>query len=141
MKSKFWYNFLSFTWGIILTTIGGLVGLVLLLCGKRPKRHGGCLYFTVGGKWGGLELGRIFVCGKDNEWSDHLKNHEFGHSFQNAWWGPLYIFVIWIPSALRYWYRVIRYESKGKTPPTDYDSIWFEGQATALGNEYIEYYK
>ena len=141
MKNKFLYNFLSFTWGIVMTTIGGIVALILLICGKKPKRHGGSIFFVVGKDWGGVDLGRVFVCSKDSEDCDELKNHEFGHSFQNAWWGPLFPFVVAIPSAIRYWYRELKYYKKGKYPPTDYDSIWFEGQATALGNKYIEYYK
>ena len=58
--------------------------------------------------------------------------HEYGHSIQNLWWGWLMPFVICIPSAVRYWYREIRY-AIGKPPKTKYDDIWFEGQATKLG--------
>ncbi|MBO5712210.1 MAG: hypothetical protein J6R47_05160 [Acholeplasmatales bacterium] len=45
-------------------------------------------------------------------------------------------FVICIPSALRYWYRELRYNRKGITPPTKYDDIWFEDEATKLGRLY-----
>ena len=44
-------------------------------------------------------------------------------------------FVICIPSAIRYWYRELKYYRKGLYPETDYDSIWFEGQATKWGNK------
>ena len=47
--------------------------------------------------------------------------HEFGHSFQNAILGPFMIFLVSIPSAIRYWYQTIR-ESKGKTNKP-YDSF------------------
>ena len=56
--------------------------------------------------------------------------HECGHGIQNCIWGPLMIFVVCIPSATRYWYREFKYHRKGLTPPTKYDDIWFEGQAT-----------
>jgi hypothetical protein len=54
---------------------------------------------------------------------------------QNLIWGPLFPFVIAIPSAIRYWYRELKYYRKGLYPDTDYDSIWFEGQATKWGNK------
>lgn len=31
--------------------------------------------------------------------------HEYGHGIQHLWWGPLFPFVIGIPSAARYWLR------------------------------------
>ena len=46
-------------------------------------------------------------------------------------------FVVCIPSAVRYWYREFKYHRKKLTPPTKYDDIWFEGQATKWGSEYI----
>ncbi len=46
-------------------------------------------------------------------------------------------FVVGIPSMIRYWYRELKYNRKGKVPPTSYDSIWFEGQATRIGVNYI----
>ena len=39
-------------------------------------------------------------------------------------------FVITGPSIVRYWYRELKYYRKGLVPPTKYDDIWFEGQAT-----------
>ena len=77
------------------------------------------MFFLVGSK-----------CGTATKW------HEHGHGVQNCFWGILFIPVIWIPSAIRYWYRHIRYTSKGIKAPTSYDSIWFEGDASAVGRKY-----
>lgn len=60
--------------------------------------------------------------------------HEYGHSIQNIIFGPLFPFVIGIPSALRYWYRELNSE-KITTP---YDAIWFEGWASKLGKNIEE---
>lgn len=133
MLSKKLYYLLSFTWGLPLTLVGGLVALALLIMGHRPRRFGWCLYFEVGENWGGLEFGPIFLCNRNPSW--HIKKHEFGHSIQNCFWGPLMIFVICIPSAIRYWFRKLK-KSRG-SEATPYDSIWFEGQATKLGTDYI----
>lgn len=129
------FYFLSFTWGFIMSFIG-LIAIVVLACMGRVHTFHGRLYGTIGKGWGGLELGCFFICGEDCQ-SDDLRAHECGHGLQNIIWGPLGIFVIFIPSAIRYWYRELKYNRKGLTPPTDYDSIWFEKQATEWGKKYI----
>jgi hypothetical protein len=135
MLNKKLYLLLSFTWGLPLTLIGCAVALILMVFGLKPKRYGWCLYFEIGSGWGGLELGPIFLCSKSA--GETTKNHEFGHAIQNCYWGPLMIFVISIPSAVRYWFRRILMLC-GKTNLPPYDSIWFEGQATRWGTEYME---
>lgn len=136
MRSKKLYYFLNLTWGLPLTLIGAAAALILIASGKKPKRHGGCLYFNIGKSWGGLELGLFFLT--DGRDSEHVKNHEFGHSIQNAWLGVLTPFVIWIPSSARYWYRRLREAKHLSNPP--YDSIWFERWATELGYKNIAYW-
>ena len=64
--------------------------------------------------------------------------HESGHGIQNAIMGPLFIFLVAIPSAARYWYRELKFNRKGLTPPTAYDAIWFEGSATYLGTTFVK---
>ena len=135
MKNKILFYILSFTWGLPMTLIGGLVALVLLCTGHKPKKWGGCWYFTIGKNWGGVELGLVFLT--DNNENEHTKNHEFGHAIQNCFYGPLMPFIVCIPSAIRYWYRELRYRRKGLQPTTKYDDIWFEGEATELGYMYI----
>lgn len=134
---KFLYYFLNLTWGLLLTLAGALVALILIIGGKHPKRHGGCFYFNIGRCWGGLEMGLFFFT--DNIDSTHVKNHEYGHSLQNAIWGPLMLPVISIPSVIRYWVHYFR-EKKGKPNPP-YDAIWFEGQATKWGTDTVSYWQ
>ena len=135
IKNKATFYTLSFTWGIIMSLVGSLVALVLLIAGYRPKRWGHCWYFEVGKGWGGLELGPFFLTSENP--SKHTRNHEHGHGFQNCKYGPGMV-VISIMSACRYWYREFKYHRKGLTPPTKYDDIWFEGDATKLGTEFME---
>jgi hypothetical protein len=65
--------------------------------------------------------------------SQHLLNHEFGHSLQNCYWGPNMI-IITIISIIRYWY-IIYTNTKDR-----YDDIWFEGTATYFGTLYRNKY-
>lgn len=133
---KILYWIVSLTWGGLMTFIGLIIAFVLLLTGHKPYKFGYTFYFKVGKSWGGLELGGLFIT--DSTPSLHTLCHEHGHGFQNLWWGPLFPFVIGIPSAIRYWYREIKYHRKGKVPPTTYDSMWFEGQASRLGEKYFK---
>jgi hypothetical protein len=148
----FWI--VSCTWGIIMTTIGALAtaGLNLIkfagsVAGydlKIKTHRNGCSFITeVGGNWGGVELGAFALCGNYSEkhpkWFDHTRKHEFGHSIQHLYMGPLFIFIVAIPSATRYWYQVIM-SKKGKSFPYGwYDSIWFEGGATKTGTKFINW--
>lgn len=148
----FWV--ISITWGIIMTSIGLIITGVLNLvkfCGKvagydlKIKTHiNGCSLITeVGGNWGGLELGAVALCGNysesNNYWFEHTRRHEFGHAIQHLIFGPLFIFIVAIPSACRYWYQRIM-QVKGKHFASDwYDSIWFEGGATRWGTKVVDW--
>jgi hypothetical protein len=131
--SKSLFYKLSLTWGLPMTLIGLIVAGVLMAAGYKPKKWNYCYYFEVGEHWGGLNLGLIFITCKSS--SDYTRNHEHGHGIQNCYLGFLMPFMVCIPSAVRYWYRELKYSRKGKTPPTTYDSIWFEGSATKLGTD------
>ena len=140
---KIGYWILQLTWGIIMTFIGLVVtGFCILFLKGKVHKNGFSYIVEIGGNWGGLDLGAVSLCGgyttkcPDENWFQHTRRHEFGHSFQNIIWGPLFPFVIAIPSAIRYHYQNWR-SSKG-LPNKEYDAIWFEGQATRWGTKAIE---
>lgn len=134
----FIFYILSFTWGLPMSLAGLLVAGVLMLAGYKPKRFHHLFYFEVGENWGGVELGCFFVVNKNP--SLHIKQHEAGHGIQNIVFGPLMPFIVSIPSAIRYWNREYLYRTDRKKyyELPDYDSVWFEGQATRLGEKYFE---
>lgn len=179
------YYIIQWTWGIVMNIIGSVTCLVAL-CFKCPvRKYRNAVEILVPWNFGGCELGMFFVCGKD---CPGVAPHEYGHTIQNLWWGPLFPFVVCLPSAARYWLReqktekdkkqwiaslysvillcclligaagiggtwfslglalfVFAYSSilcgwllwfetpKYKDKSPRYDDIWFEGQATALG--------
>lgn len=135
MKKQTVFFVLSLLWGFPMTLIGAVVAFALILAGRKPERHGWSWYFTVGKNWGGVSLGCVFLV--DNSGNQHAKNHEFGHALQNAMFGPFMPFLVGIPSAVRYWYRELRYYRRGRTPKTNYEDIWFEKQASLFGTEMI----
>lgn len=101
--SYFIYWLIQLSWGIILTSVGLVAAFVLLVAGRKPHLYGPNIYFEFGEKWGGLNLGPIFLCQKDA--NEYTKKHESGHAIQNMIYGPLMPFIITIPSACRYWLR------------------------------------
>lgn len=134
--SKALFYMLSFTWGIVMTIVGYLTALVLILMGHKPNgKYGYCLVFEIGRNWGGLSLGPVII--KDKSISYYVLKHEHGHAIQNCWFGPLFPIIVGIPSAVRYWWRELMM-AIGKDDLPDYDSIWFEGQATRIGTKFIQ---
>lgn len=131
------FYLLSFTWGLPVTAAGCLVGLFLRLTGHPADRHGWSLGFRSGRKnWGGMSWGPVFL--RDRGEDKRLCAHEFGHAIQNCIYGPLMLPLVCLPSTLRYWTRRIA-KHFGRTPKKPYDSVWFERQATELGETYIRH--
>lgn len=128
----------SFTWGLPMTLVGCIVALCLLITGHKPHRFHYFIYFEVGENWGGFECGCFFVVNKGASLS--IKQHESGHGLQNIMLGVFMPFVVSIPSAVRYWYReyLVRSGKKLSWELPPYDSMWFEGWATALGEKYFK---
>lgn len=139
---KILYWFLQLTWGLLATFLGFFVFLYAIIF-RKHKIHKNGFSFIVEfrGNWGGLSLGPFAFCGNysssDVYWYEHTRAHEYGHSIQNIILGPLWLFIIGIPSFIRYGYRKWLYNVK-KEPLTDYDDIWFEGSATKIGEKYID---
>ena len=136
------YWFTQLTWGIIMTIIGAVATLISVsfLDGKI-HRNGYGFITEVKGNWGGVSLGAFALCGSynqilsgyyDKEFYAHIRKHEFGHSIQNMMMGPLFIFIVAIPSGIRY---QLSRAGRLKNP---YESIWFERTATEWGTHWIE---
>lgn len=132
---------LSFTWGIVYTIVGLFVLLyfvlfkydkisILIIAGRICIR-------TDGKYWGGISLGIVYIVDARNSYRLHV--HELGHTVQHIMFGPLFIPLVAIPSViranLRKKYRKFLYDKNGKY--IEYDSVWFEGQATRLGEKYF----
>lgn len=141
IKNQKLFYLLSLTWGLPMSILGYLIGLVLVGMGYKPTKYGYCYCFQIRGVSGsGVSFGPVMVAGLNA--SSRLKNHEHGHAIQNCFWGFLFPFVIAIPSVTRYWARYISVVTKKKKPTElpDYDAVWYEGGATKIGTEFMEWY-
>lgn len=128
---------MSFTWGLPMTLVGCFVSIALLLTGHKPRLHHYFVCFEVGDDWGGFSCGCFFVICRNA--TSHVRRHECGHCLQNIALGIFMPFVVSIPSCVRYWYRelLVRSGKKKRHDMSDYDSVWFEGWATKLGEKYF----
>jgi len=111
-----------------MNIIGGIGAVIVRLLGYKPVWHGKAMLFRLGKNWGGVCLGMfIFV----SETMHPIRfGHEYGHSIQNAVYGFLFPFIVAIPSVVRCAYWNIM-DKDG-----NYDSVWFEKQATEWGDKY-----
>lgn len=160
---KILYWSIQVTWGLPATLLGLFVFIFVLIF-KRPRwfhRNGYSFIVEFGDNWGGLSLGPFAFCGSyvagfdltqfdydvnlfnkyykinNEKWFEHTRRHEYGHSIQNLMWGPLWLFVIAIPSFLRYNDRLNK-QIRNIPITTEYDAVWFEGQATKFGERYLD---
>lgn len=139
------YWIVSLTWGGLATIVGLLAALICLLFvkGATPHKNGFTFIIEFGGDWGGISLGAISFCGgysgkakydspcMDQDFFEHIRRHEFGHSVQDLIFGPLMLFIVGLPSLIR-----SQLYAKGKID-TDYDDIWFEYTASKWGHSWI----
>ena len=131
------YWTLQLTWCALLTIPGLLISLVCMMCGGKVHRNGFSYIVEIGNNWGGVDLGAVALCGKYSEynkvWFNHTRCHEFGHSLQHLIFGPLQLFIVAIPSAIRYWYFRLTPHKKHQA----YDYVWFEYTASKWGYYWI----
>lgn len=118
---------LNYTWGIVATLLSLVVLLVCKLLGYRIYRLDG-IFVAVSDKpnWGAFSFGVVCVM-SDTSGRDTMY-HEMGHCVQNAMYGILVFFLVYIPSIIRAAYR------NWKGIKFGYYDIWFEKQASCLGN-------
>lgn len=137
------YWLVHLTWGALLTLPGLLSALIACVWfnGKAHKNGFGFIV-EIGGNWGGLNLGAVSFCGQyyGTDYWDEIRSHEFGHSLfpQALLLGPFHVFIVAIPSAIRYWYYIIA-TKRGKEFEEDwYYKFWAESNASSNGEKWIK---
>lgn len=131
------YYILNFTWGLFTTLLGYLLLLILLPFGKVKRFHYTLYLEFHKDIHAGFSIGTVFFVRKNA--SEGMIIHEFGHTLQNAMFGPLTLLLIYLPSVIRFWYRELYTKITSKHPKKDYYEIWFEYQATLIGTRFDRY--
>ncbi|MBO6061397.1 MAG: hypothetical protein J6P98_04695 [Clostridia bacterium] len=133
------FHLIQWVWGLPQNLLGLL--LLPVLRGRRSRYHGALVTVYESKKWlnnrSGFSLGTfIFI---PEAWSEyekrHLLVHEYGHTVQSLMLGPLYLFVVGLPSVIwskRFERRRRVYRSRG----VSYTDRFPENGADRLG-EYV----
>jgi hypothetical protein len=133
----FLFYLIQFTWGLLANIIGGTGFLIFLFTRYKHESFYNAYITYVPGKEhkGAISLGIfIFVTVKEGEphdkyWNRDNSIHEYGHTYQNLILGPLYLFIIGVPSLV--WAQCFNtYREKNKI---DYYSFYTETWASKLG--------
>ena len=72
--------------------------LVLILKPESSEYYNGCKIYRVKQSYLGLSLGRYIFLSTNYQLPTIM--HEYGHSIQSLWLGPLYLMVIGFPSLM-----------------------------------------
>lgn len=134
MRHLWLYWLLHYTWALPVTIVTWIIWLCALPFSKQRGKFGPAFYQMTGKNWGGVSLGHNFIVANEmgDKYTAECMRHELGHTFQTALFGVFTVFLVIIPSAVRYWL------SRWNKLNTPYDLAWFEGSATEIGNYYFE---
>lgn len=88
-------NVLLYIWQLPQNLVGLFVRLIYK--GEKKIQVGGITVFYLKSFPGGISLGHTIMVGTKDTYT---AKHEHGHQIQSRWLGPLYLFVIGIPSII-----------------------------------------
>ena len=131
--ARFLFYLVQFTWGLPVNLFGGL-GYLILRKKFRHERFKNAFVTYIPGNWGGVSLGLfIFIAeGRPEGWERNTRIHEYGHTIQCLLLGPLYWFVIGIPSAV--WCNF--FEGYRKKKGVSYYHLYCESWANKWGSKW-----
>lgn len=122
----------NFVWGIPQSVISLLLYLCLAPFVDHTWYRSAC-FFHWGHAWGAVTLGWVVIT--DDDWwgsgspqrEEGIFAHEYGHVIESAILGPLWLFVITVPSLIHaQWWK--------SHTEQDYYSFYTERWASKLGN-------
>lgn len=138
----FLFHLVQWTWGLPANLAGALLHLVLRLRGGRPGRFRHARVLWIRGPFiRGMCLGEfLFLEGPDPEpplpgtVRQALLVHEYGHACQVLLLGPLFPFLVGIPSML--WAGLPAFRRLRARRGIPYDRLYCEAWATAWGRRF-----
>ncbi len=132
-KSGLFYLW-QFTFGIIQNIIGLLMLAVCKLNGAESEWYHNALITYIDKKnFGGVSLGMFIFINKNRTGDKRhdMKIHEYGHTVQTMILGPLWLFVIAIPSTI--WCNTPYFVKKRKAENISYYWLYCEGWSNLCG--------
>ena len=132
---RFLYTLCQWTWGLPQNLAGGLLWLWFRLRGCPCFRYQGAHGVVWTLRSGSMSLGSfLFLHPSWTPADKALLAHEYGHSIQSLFFGPLYLLTVGLPSIL--WAGLPVFQRRRRAGELDYYAVYPENQATRLGNRY-----
>lgn len=128
----FLYRLLQWTWGFPQTLCGFIK--YLKLKNYSHEEYNGAI-ITRWPRNGGISLGMYIFVEESNHRYNQVKHHEYGHTIQSLILGPLYLFVVGVPSYI--WCNLKYFRNYRSKNNVDYSELFCEKWADKLG-AYIE---
>ncbi len=134
------YTILQLTWGIIQNVLGIIAFLILTIINPKRKRfyyHG-----AIGSDWKfsfSMGLGMFIFYGHRDRKDinpDEILVHEYGHTIQSIILGPLFFFVIALPSTI--WAFLPCFVKYRKEHNVKYTDLYCESWANRAGEEVLK---
>ncbi len=122
----------QYTWGLLQNLAGGTIYAFYRLRGCPHFAYQGALAVIWPVRSGSMSLGRFLFLHESYRPGDRaLLTHEYGHTIQSLILGPLYLFVIGLPSLL--WAGLPVFQRRRHDRHVSYYSFYPEKWANALG--------
>ena len=122
----------QYTWGLLQNLAGGTIYAFYRLRGCPHFAYQGALAVIWLVRSGSMSLGRFLFLHESYRPGDRaLLAHEYGHTIQSLILGPLYLFVIGLPSLL--WAGLPVFQRRRHDRHVSYYSFYPEKWANALG--------
>ena len=101
--NKILQNALLWTWCLPQSLLGFFYYLHFRKRILGKKNYNGISVYCIDTKaFGGISLGKFIFLSRKKDLEKRLIKHEYGHTIQGYIFGPLYILVIAIPSAVQF---------------------------------------
>lgn len=131
-------SILFYLWQFTYAIVQNIIGLVMLAIHKSKGAesewyHNALITYIDKKNFGGVSLGMFIFINKNRE-GDSLhdtKIHEYGHTVQSLILGPLWLFVIAIPSVI--WCNVPYFVQLRKSKGVSYYRAYCEGWSNECG--------
>lgn len=129
---RFLYILCQWTWGLPQNLVGGAFYLWYRARGCPHFRYRGALAVIWPKRIGSMSMGRHLFLYRDWKPEDHaLLAHEYGHTIQSLFLGPLYLLLVGLPSVL--WAGLPVFVRLRRRTRRSYYSVYPEKQASSLG--------
>lgn len=128
------FYFWQFTYGLLQNLIGLVIFLIYKKKGCRSEMyHYAIITYIEKKNFGGVSLGMFIFINKNRKGDElhDMKIHEYGHTIQTMILGPLWLFIIAIPSAI--WCNLPYFVKLRKEKNISYYRAYCEGWSNLCG--------